>query len=68
MREAEAKECGYNYLGKVYGFYCYVHIEESAVDIHGTNWLRRRALDFFIWIENHVYSPGQFHIEIIKKL
>ena len=71
MKASVAKECGYTYLGKMYGIYGYIALEEKtgSFDIHGTNWLRRRGLDFFIWIETRVYSPtGSFSVEIIKEL
>ena len=70
MKASIAKEAGYTHLGKIYGFYCYTTTDDDgSMDIHGTNWLRRRAIDFFVWIESRVYSQnGYFTIEIIHEL
>ena len=71
MKAEIAKEAGYTHLGKMYGIYCYVVREKETeeLDIYGTNWLRRRGLDFFLWIEANLYSPtGVFTVEIVNEL
>ena len=70
MKREEAKEEGYTHLGKMYGYWCYIkYFDDDGVEVHGTNWFRRRMIALFTWIEVNVWSKyGAFMIEEHEEL
>ncbi len=56
----------YTHLAEISGVKCWYN--EETGEVKGTNWLRERAIDFFLWLDLSLDINDGFYIKLIKRI